>query len=864
MLIQIHYFWQMKNIFCVFLFLISFNAVAQKYADTSYYLVDSLSIDALSKEDIKLLDSCLSVYHASKQDTTRIKTLTFLIEEMVSNDWKKFQFYQYQELKVLNKNANKNIKDALQVDFASCLGNIGFAYYLKGKQDKALEFYIRSQEIYEEIGDQSGMASILNNIGLTYDELGNVQKAILCYNRSLKIQEEIGDKEGVALSLNNIGGIYNDQGQVKEALDCYTNSLEIYQEIGEKEGVARAFNNIGLIYSSQGKIKDALDYLNRSLLIREEIGNRLSIATSLNNIALIYNEQGKVEEAITYIDSSRKLYEEINYKSGIATSFLNIGSIYGEQGQINEALDYYKRSLKIREDIEDKGGIATALNNIGYIHKDQGEFEEALYYFSLSLKMLEEIGFKQGIATSLNNNGYIYDKLGQTEKALIYYNQSLKMQEELGSKSGVALSLINIGNILVDKGQLNKALKFGLQSLGISKEIGSPDRIKASSRLLCNVYEKQGNGMKSLEMYKLYVTMKDSMSNAETQKATAQQQAKYTYEKQKTIDDAAHEKQKALDGAEKDKLIAIEKEKKETQQIVSGAISLGLILVIVFLLFVFNRLRVAKKQQKIIEQQKEAVEHAHDELEVKNQEIMDSINYAKRIQSAILPPAKLVKEYLKESFILYIPKDVVAGDFYWMEQASGKVFFAAADCTGHGVPGAMVSVICNNALNRSVREHGLSKPGDILNKTREIVVEEFDQSEEEVKDGMDIALCSIEGMKLEYAGAHNPLWIIRNGEIIETKANKQPVGKFDNPKPYKTHSFDLEQGDTIYIFSDGYVDQFGGKKGKKFKSKTFRDLLLSIQEKAMEEQKKSIESTFQTWRGDLEQLDDVCIIGVKV
>ena len=178
MLIQIHYFWQMKNIFCVFLFLISFNAVAQKYADTSYYLVDSLSIDALSKEDVKLLDSCLRVYHASKQDTTRIKTLTFLIEEMVSNDWIKYQFYQYQELKVLNKNANKNIKDALQVDFASCLGNIGYAYYLKGKQDKALEFYIRSQEIYEEIGDKKGIASSLNSIGVNYTNQGDFTNAI--------------------------------------------------------------------------------------------------------------------------------------------------------------------------------------------------------------------------------------------------------------------------------------------------------------------------------------------------------------------------------------------------------------------------------------------------------------------------------------------------------------------------------------------------------------------------------------------------------------------------------------------------------------------------------------------------------------
>jgi serine phosphatase RsbU (regulator of sigma subunit) len=198
-----------------------------------------------------------------------------------------------------------------------------------------------------------------------------------------------------------------------------------------------------------------------------------------------------------------------------------------------------------------------------------------------------------------------------------------------------------------------------------------------------------------------------------------------------------------------------------------------------------------------------------------------------------------------------------------MEHMDNKVLFAAADCTGHGVPGAMVSVVCNNALNRSVREHRLTKPGQILDKTREIVIQEFEKSDEVVKDGMDIALCSLEGKILEYAGANNPLWIIRNGEILETKANKQPIGKFDNSEPFTTHTFELQKGDNIYIFTDGYVDQFGGEKGKKFKAQAFRELLLSYQEKIMEEQKTIIDETFEKWRGDLEQLDDVCIIGVR-
>lgn len=246
---------------------------------------------------------------------------------------------------------------------------------------------------------------------------------------------------------------------------------------------------------------------------------------------------------------------------------------------------------------------------------------------------------------------------------------------------------------------------------------------------------------------------------------------------------------------------------------------------------------------------KEIVRRKKAEDTIKHQfgEIQDSIRYAYRIQSAILPPNKLVKEYLQSSFILYKPKDIVAGDFYWLEPTKDGVLFAAADCTGHGVPGAMVSVVCNNGLNRSVREHGLTDPGQILDKTREIVISEFEKSEEEVKDGMDIALCSLQGNTLKYAGAHNPLWIIQKDaqEVEEIKANKQPIGKFDEPLPYTTHTVELNEGDSFYIFSDGYADQFGGEKGKKLKAKNFKSLLLSIQNETMEKQRELIDEAFE-------------------
>jgi len=307
------------------------------------------------------------------------------------------------------------------------------------------------------------------------------------------------------------------------------------------------------------------------------------------------------------------------------------------------------------------------------------------------------------------------------------------------------------------------------------------------------------------------------------------------------------------------KELLLEQERLKKQMLI-----FGIIIMLLFVVVLYKSVKDKKRKNKVILKQKKAIEDVAYQLKQKNKEIIYSITYAKRIQSAILPPHKTVKDYLVNSFIIYEPKDIVAGDFYWMVQKQSKIIFAAADCTGHGVPGAMVSVICNNALNRSVREYNLTNPAEILDKTREIFIEEFDASEEELKDGMDIALCTLEGNTLEYAGSNNPLWLIRNNELIEIKANKQPVGKFIKPKPYINHTIELQKGDTFYIFSDGYVDQFGGEKGKKFKSSNFKRLLLSIQNEPMNVQKKILQNNFSSWKGDLDQLDDVCVIGVRV
>lgn len=270
-------------------------------------------------------------------------------------------------------------------------------------------------------------------------------------------------------------------------------------------------------------------------------------------------------------------------------------------------------------------------------------------------------------------------------------------------------------------------------------------------------------------------------------------------------------------------------------------------------------------EQKVSERTAELSEQKKI-VEEKNKDITDSITYAKRLQDAILPSAKMWHETLKESFILYLPKDIVAGDFYWMEQRNNIVFVAAADCTGHGVPGAMVSVVCSNALNRAFNEFGIDDPGKLLDKVRELVLETFAKSADQVKDGMDISLARIDlnSREVIWSGANNPLWYVSSGVVNEIKANKQPIGISDTPQPFTSHKVQLAPGDLIYLFTDGFADQFGGPKGKKFKYKPLQELVLSMADQTMLRQQQILLNTITEWRGNLEQIDDVCIVGIRL
>jgi len=615
--------------------------------------------------------------------------------------------------------------------------------------------------------------------------------------------------------------------------------------------LAGALNNIGYIYKGQGDIPKALEYYHKSLNIQEEIGDKSGIATSLNNIGYVYQAQGDIHKALEYYHKSLKIFEELGYKKGIAMSLNNIGIIYDDQGDIPKALEYYHKSLKINEEIGARLGIAYSLNNIGIIYDNQGDIPKALEYFHKSLKINEEIGDKKGIAMSLNNIGSIYNDQGELPKALEYYHKSLKIREEIGNKIGIAMSLSNIGGVEMKQGAMALAENHLQRSLKLAREVGSPRWISASSYSLSKLAKKQGKYELAMQMYELHIQMKDSMNNEATQKATVQQEAKYEYEKQKTIDDAEH-----------DKLLAIEQEAKAKQKVITIAIGVSLGLVVLFLIFVFNRLRVTKKQKVVIEEQRDVVEEAH-------KEIRDSINYAERIQRSFLATDELLNNNLKDYFVFFQPKDVVSGDFYWAGKLANNNFAVVnADSTGHGVPGAIMSILNISSIEKAI-DNKLVQPADIFNHTRNTIIERLskDGSKEGGKDGMDASIISFdfEHNKFTYTAAQNPIWIIRDNELIEIKPEKMPIGKHDNDAvPFVGGEFETQKGDVIYTITDGFHDQFGGEKGKKFKVKPFKNYLISIANLPMQEQKEKLTETFTTWKGDLEQIDDVCVIGVRV
>ena len=468
-----------------------------------------------------------------------------------------------------------------------------------------------------------------------------------------------------------------------------------------------------------------------------------------------------------------------------------------------------------------------------------------------------------------SNISYIYEeehqqelKINQTIVKLCNKNilsESNKLKKNW-FKEKLWISLNNIGHYYNDRGDLNNAVNYFTQCSKILKEVNNPNSLSITYTIIGNIYQDLKNDKKALIYFQKSLEIEENLrKNSEKRIILAHISDSIERVKAKELHQLELEGEK--EKSKKNQAIADLKlkSKNKVQNILIG----GILLFVLSFIFMFFQWKKTKSQNKTIIKQHQLLDESH-------KEITDSINYAKNIQDALMTSVVYLNDVLPESFIFLKPKDVVSGDYYWVHKTNDdEVFFTVADCTGHGVPGAFMSMIGNSLLNENIIENKIKTPAVILDNMRENIINSLNQKNPEKanKDGMDMALCKFNKTKMtvEFAGANNPLVHIRNGEINHIKANYQPVSiSAGAKKPFTNHEIKVKKGDMLYIYSDGFADQFGGPKGKKYMSRKFRDYLASISSFSAKDQEEKLQAEFYRWKGSQEQIDDVCIMGVKI
>lgn len=624
------------------------------------------------------------------------------------------------------------------------------------------------------------------------------------------------------------------------------------------KGLALLLRTMGASHVLRGNNEKGIFFYSLSSQITKLLKDDDGLASSCNGLGIIYSREGNYSKAIEEYLSSLSSYERLNDKDGISIAYNNIGLNYERQAQPEKALDYYQKSLKIKLEIGKPLGIAQAKINIGNIYISLKKYDLSLKYFNEALEIQKELNNSTLEATIINSIGIIYQEQKKFDAAVGYFMKALVIRNKIGDKYGANDIRNNLAIINNIQGKYSKAIEYALESYDAAVEMQNLELVKQSAHTLSSSYEKFGNTNDALKYYKIYNAYKDSVYNKENTEKSIQAELKYEFSKQAEKENLAREKQELE-----------QKEAVKRQTIIRNFLILGFVLLLFVAFLIYRNLKQKQKANNQLQFAYSQIEEKSNLLEEKNKEVFDSIKYAKRLQEAILPNNDFIKKLFPESFVFYRPKDIVSGDFYWFEHWGDKKMFAAVDCTGHGVPGAFMSIVGYNLLNQAINEHGLTKPNLILNELNKGITKTLKQTFEDsaVKDGMDISLCSYDEKTniLEYSGAFNSLWLLRDNAIKEIKADKQPVGLFlgEELKSFTNQEIPVKKGDVFYVFTDGYADQFGGPKGKKFKYKQLQNILLANASKSMQEQKTILENAITSWQGSLEQIDDILIIGVR-
>ena len=633
---------------------------------------------------------------------------------------------------------------------------------------------------------------------------------------------------------------------------------------------ARILNKLSIFFRfSEGDL--ALKYAQLALNNAERNKNILEQANANNAIGVQMHLLARYVVAMEHYLKAVKLFESINEPRGLASANLNMGIVHSDQGRFKEAITYYEYAAEKYKMANHPRGVAAAYNNLATVFSSMKDPIKAQEYHSRALKIRVELKDSAGIASSYGGLGVAYSDQKNYFQSIQMQQKALEIQTRLMDKKAMAIALNNIGVAYTGLGDVKNAEKNYLNGIAVAEETKNYFSLVDLYENLTLLYEKKNDFKSAHDYQKKYISAKDTMFNVQSSDKLTEMESKYQNDKKQLEIDNLSKTQKVQE-------LELENKQKESTAknkiLVLGAIAfLG---IAVFAFFAFNNFKKTQRANIIINSQKEQVElqnqeisHQKELVEEKQKEIIDSINYAQKIQSAVLTSEDVWKKISPEHFIIFFPKDIVSGDFYWAyNTTNNRSVFALADCTGHGVPGGFMSMLGNSFLNELVVENKLFKADAILNKLREKIIKALGQKgADDRKDGMDMGLCVWNKLEntLEFSGANNNLWLIRNNELVQYQGNKMPIGQFSGElNLFTSHTVNLQKNDLIVMCTDGFADQFGGESGKKLKSKNLKEFLVKGANHPLPQQKSELITLFTEWKGNHQQVDDVSLIMIKV
>lgn len=586
----------------------------------------------------------------------------------------------------------------------------------------------------------------------------------------------------------------------------------------------------------------ALEYTKAALEIADSLNYDRGIAYALNNLGVIQNRIGNLDKALDYFFQSRRLHQAIANQDGLAAALNNIGTVYSSKKHFDKALEYFLSAYRIIEQSGDTSRIIGSLNNIGNVHLARNEDQVALDYYKVSLALYYGLGNRYQVFDPHTNVGNIFFRGKQYDSAIFYYRQSLSVEEGNENLAGQAQALDHLGVTYEQLGQHSTAIDYLVNALEIAQSINSKPLLMDIYKSLSDTYFNKRDWLLAKDYLLLYGMVKDSIYNEDSNRRISELERSFEMEQQ-------NQQIELLKKESEIQQLQLKNNRNSILAIVFGsAVLFGLVI------FYYLKNQANQKTREL--------------LASKNREITESIHYAQSVQSAILDKDSISRSF-PESFILYKPKDIVSGDFYWHSKLNGSDILASVDCTGHGVAGAFMTIIGNSLLNQIVVEDHESNPARILEKLDIKLRKTLKDKQVDISNhGMDMAICRIDRNlhKIIFAGARSNIFTVRDGVITEIKGDRHTIGENlnDETKAFKQQELSYQSDDIYYLSSDGFADQFGEYSNKKFMKKKFKEFLASIHHHSLADQQNLLENELQRWQGKLEQTDDILVMGIKL